>query len=240
MPKSEGEFVLDDAGDLPDYRRVSLQLRRDIIHGTFSPGTWLRLQAIANRFGISVQPVREALQVLAGEGLIDIYPNRGARVRGLNRERIIHMYEVREAMESFLSRRFAEEASLKDLEQIEELQAQHDAAMAARDVGGASRINLIFHHTINKRAGNLDALNMCERYRELAHVLFKELGPASDHFERITREHHELLAAFKNRDTVAAQRLAGEHVRSTLKTHLLLFDHAQAHHRREDVYRLSV
>src|SRR5262245_49441133 len=56
------------------YGRVAAQLRQDILDGSIASGSWLRLHAVAKRCGVSVQPVREALQQLCGEGLIEILP----------------------------------------------------------------------------------------------------------------------------------------------------------------------
>ena len=214
--------------DEPEYRRITELLRRDIVDGVIAPGAWLRLHALAPRFGVSVQPIREALQVLQGEGLIEFIPNRGARAKGIDRQRIIHIYEIREAMKSFLSRRFAEEASLSDLRKLEVLIAQHDEAIAARDVVRAAEINRLFHHTINSRSGNDEALSICDRYLELAHKLFQRVGPAPDWSDRIPKEHHALLEAFHRRDGQAAMELSARHIQSSLATHLSLIEAAGA------------
>ena len=103
------------------YRRVADRLRREILEGAIEPGSWVRMQAVADRLGVSVQPVREALQLLEGEGLVEILPNRGARVHGLDRARLFQIYEVREALESDMARRFAEDARPSELRRLEEI-----------------------------------------------------------------------------------------------------------------------
>ena len=90
------------------YQRVTNLLRNEIIGGAVPLGSRLTMTALADRFGVSVQPVREALQQLEGEGLVEIIPNVGARVRALDRNLLVHSHEIGEALETFLTRQFAE------------------------------------------------------------------------------------------------------------------------------------
>ncbi len=200
---------------LTGYRRVAAQLRQDILDGSAAPGAWLRMAAIALRCGVSVQPVREALQQLQGEGLVEIFPNRGARVRGLDRVRLLHIYEMREALESFMSRRFAEEASLSDLTRLEALQAEHDEAIAAGDLPGVSLANRAFHALINGHGGNGDVVELTARYSDLTVMLARRVGRGAAYFARVQGEHHALMDAFRRRDASAAADIGAAHVRGT-------------------------
>src|SRR5690606_5896031 len=148
----------------PGYRRVATRLRQDIVDGAIAPGQWLRLQSVAEICGVSVQPVREALQLLEGEGLVQIYPNRGAQVRGIDRRRIEHIHDIREAVESMLVRRFCEGATAADIDKLRALQDEHDACSQRLDGPGTSAANLAFHHFINSHAANPEALALVERY----------------------------------------------------------------------------
>lgn len=197
------------------YRRVAALLRQEIIDGTAPPGEWLRLQPIAERCGTSVQPVREALQQLQGEGLVDIHPNRGAQVRGLDRTRLIHIYEMREALESFMSRRFAEEATGSDLARLDAIQARHDAATDALDLLAVYHANRDFHLLINGHGGNSDVLELAARYADLTMTLARRIGRGRAYLARARREHHALIAAFRKRDASRAADIGAQHVRAT-------------------------
>jgi DNA-binding GntR family transcriptional regulator len=83
---------------------VANRLGRLITEARLEPGTPLRLQAIADRMGVSVQPVREALRMLAAEGLVTIEPHRGAFVNGLSIEEVEELYAVRMGLESLAAR----------------------------------------------------------------------------------------------------------------------------------------
>jgi DNA-binding GntR family transcriptional regulator len=212
--------------DQPGYRRVALRVRHEIVNGIVPAGGWLRLQAVAERCNVSIQPVREALQLLEGEGLVQIFPNRGAQVRGIDRQRLVHIYEIREAVESMLTRRFCEEASLSDLRYLAGLQAKHDATTTAEDAAGTSAANYAFHHFINSRSGNAEGLAIAERYYDLGRTLHQRFRMGQPAFERSRQDHHRLLDAFQRRDCVAAAEISAKHIRATVERLLASIDAA--------------
>lgn len=214
------------------YLRVTVRLRNEIVEGLIPPGSWLRMVALAERYGVSVQPVRDALQQLEGEGLVEMLPNRGARVRGIDRIRLIHIYEIREAMESFLARRFAEEASLSDIKRLEAVQQRHDDATASADIRLIGATNDQFHNLINGHGGNREALDLVIRYYGLSQILRSLYGFSRDYADRVRREHHALLDAFRRRDASAAADIGAAHVRGTRADMLSRLDAVMA---RKDV-----
>ncbi len=209
------------------YMRVAALLRAEILAGEIALGSWLRMSAIADRCGVSVQPVREALQQLEGEGLVEMIPNRGARVRELSRQRMIHNHEIGEALETFMSRRFAEEASLSDLRQLEALQRVHDVALEGDDWLAIDDANFAFHRHINGHGGNEEAVDLVTRYYGLTQAIHSTLGRAEGYKARVRAEHHALIDAFRQRDGELAARIGASHVRGTLNDVLSLFDASQ-------------
>jgi len=198
------------------YQRVTNLLRTEIIAGDIPLGGWLRMTAIAERFGVSVQPVREALQQLEGEGLVEMIPNHGARVREIDRNRLVYSHEIGEALESFLARQFAEEASLSSLRKLEALQVEHDAAIEAMDWARIDAANHAFHRFINTHGGNLEAADLIARYYGLSESLMNKQGRDAAFANRVRTEHHALLDAFRRRDPDAAAKINAQHVRGTL------------------------
>lgn len=200
----------------PGYARIASALRTMIISNELRPGEWLRLQALAARFGVSMQPVREALHILHGEGLVDLQPNRGAQVRGLDRNRLIHIYEIRAGIASIMSRRFAEEASGSEIRALERWQAGHDAAVEAGDFAEASRCNRAFHDLIYGRGGNQEALALVRRYRDLSSSVRSRIGYSAEYWVRVRQEHHALLDAIRRHDGPAAGDIGARHVLNLL------------------------
>ena len=88
----------------PTYARVCELLRKDILSGQFPPGARLKIAELSQAYGVSQMPIREALQQLQGEGLLDILPNRGASVRTVDARMVRNIYDLRGAIESMLVR----------------------------------------------------------------------------------------------------------------------------------------
>lgn len=198
------------------YMRVVDRLRADVLGDVFKPGHWLKTVELEQRYRVSAQPVREALQALAGEGLVVLTPNRGARVRELDLSRIAQVYEVREAIEATITRRFAEQASTDDIERLCAAQTHHDAAVSAGRFEAADVANLRFHDVIMRWSGNAEAISTRDRYMALSKGLRNRFGYRSDRWAEARDHHHAILAAIKNRDGVEAYLRASAHVRATL------------------------
>ena len=212
------------------YRRVADRLRREILEGAIEPGSWVRMQAVADRLGVSVQPVREALQLLEGEGLVEILPNRGARVHGLDWARLFQIYEVREALESYMARRFAEDARPSELRRLEEIQAGHEAAAAAGEMEGVALANREFHCFINTHGQNPLIIDPVSRYIDFGRMLVRMVGHEPGYLKRVVKEHRAMLAAFRKHDVSRAADLGAAHVRITREVMLARLDEVRARH----------
>jgi DNA-binding GntR family transcriptional regulator len=208
----------------PGYTRVAEGIRAMIVEGSARPGSWLRLHGLAGHFGVSVQPVREALQLLQGEGLVDIHPNRGAQVRGIDRRRFVHIYEIRAALESFMARQFADEASRSEIRALEGIQQRHDAANDASDITAILACNAQFHSHINSRGGNAEALALVQRYYGLSLSIWRRMLVREAYRSRIRAEHHALLEAFRGHDPERAAEIGLRHVFGSLQDVLTELD----------------
>ena len=197
------------------YRRVADQLRIDIVEGLWRADARLKVRDLAAHYGVSPAPIRESLQQLQGEGLVIMEPNRGARVRSINEQQIANIFEVREALESVLTAKFAAAASPHQIATLEGLQAEHDAAVENGDFPSAFALNARFHRVINTAARNPEALEVIERHLGLTRALRLEYGFTPSRMRTIQREHHQLLDAIRQGDAVAAGRIAALHVRSS-------------------------
>jgi DNA-binding GntR family transcriptional regulator len=205
--------VSDGAGTL--YRRVVDRLRIDIVEGLWRPDARLKVQELAAHYGVSPVPIRESLQQLQGEGLVVMEPNRGARVRPIDETLIINIFDVREALESFLTAKFAEHASPHQIAVLEGIQAEHDAAVTDDDFLAGFKLNARFHLFINSAARNPEALAVIDRHLSLTRALRMEVGFSVARMKTIRREHHQLLDAFRAGDGATAGRIAALHVRSS-------------------------
>ena len=203
------------AAEFSQYQRVTGRLRAEIIEGIWRPDDRLKVRDLAAHYGVSPAPVREALQVLQGEGLVVLEPNRGARVRPIDEQLLINVFDVREALESFLAAKFAVGASPHQITMLKDIQARHDAAMAREDAEAALILNRRFHDFINTAARNDEAVDVINRHIILTRALTLECGLTQARMKAVTEEHHMLIAAFQRGDDTLAHRIAANHVRSS-------------------------
>ncbi|MBV9538331.1 MAG: GntR family transcriptional regulator [Acidisphaera sp.] len=197
------------------YRRVAARLRADIISGLWKSDARLKVRDLAAHYGVSPAPIRESLQQLQGEGLVVMLPNRGARVRRIDETLIINIFDVREALEGFLTAKFAAAASPHQVALLEQMQEEHDDAVEAGDYPAAFLVNGRFHQTINGGARNPEAVAVIERHLTLTRALRLECGFSEKRMRAIQNEHRQLIAAIRDGDAQSAGRIAGLHVRSS-------------------------
>jgi DNA-binding GntR family transcriptional regulator len=195
--------------------QLAAALRHEIVTGQLAAGTRLRQVEIAQRFGVSTTPVREAFGLLQSDGLVQIDPHRGVTVFLPTIQDLIEHYEIRMALEMMA----AEKAALH-------FQAQDAPPLVAildkmRDTGYAARyveLNHQFHLSLYRLGGSSRLLAMIEELRN-ASLAYNHLYAAADvpkDAERLDREHREILAACQANDPVRAANAVRHHVQQTI------------------------
>lgn len=200
----------NDALSATTASRVADELRRRILHGELKPGQRLKIDELAARCAVSHMPVREALRELEGEGVLEVFPHRGAVIRGVDRRFIRNFYDVRAAIEGLLAERCAE---LVDAEGLRALRRYADAFDAARadDATTLVAANRRFHDAINTAADNPEAERMLAQGRVLADALRVRFGYGGGRIDTIIGEHRALVRAIERRDTAKAGEIARRH-----------------------------
>jgi DNA-binding GntR family transcriptional regulator len=191
---------------------VQQLLRNDIVSGGLPFGSRLIIEDLAIRYGVSHMPIREALRVLHGEGLVVIEPNRGARVRPIYRGFIEDVFDVRCAIETMLARRAAERRTDLHLARLRESAAKLEAMVAAGEHASVALANREFHAAINDAAGNPGALPIVDSHWLLLSALLKRYGYGEERFQRVIEEHQHLIYAIERRDAHSAMLLMGAHI----------------------------
>jgi DNA-binding GntR family transcriptional regulator len=187
-------------------------LRDEIIRGDFVPGQYLRLEEIAARFDVSTMPVREALRDLEAEGLVTIFPHRGATVTQLSADELQDIYDIRATLEEMATRLavpFVTKATLAELTSLVEQIENHIS-----DVATLVKLNHQFHLTLYAASGrrHLCELNRILRYRtqHYLHVFIVEVELG--HLPQTQGEHRAILEACKRGDAEQAAALMHDHV----------------------------
>jgi DNA-binding GntR family transcriptional regulator len=172
----------------------------------------LIIEDLAGRYGVSHMPIREALRVLHGEGLVVIEPNRGAHVRPLYRGFIEDLFDVRAAIETMLARRAAERRTPAHLAALRSAAAALEACVASGEIEAVPVANRDFHTVVNDAAGNPGALAIVDSHWLLLSALLKRYGYGEERFQRVIDEHQHLIQAIERRDAHAASMLMGAHI----------------------------
>jgi len=188
--------------------RVADDLRRRILFGELAPGQRLKIDELAALCDVSHMPIREALRELQGEGVLDVFPHRGAVIRGVDREFVVNFYDVRGAIEGMLAERCAQRA---DASTIEALTAASEAFESAVEQKARLAADRSFHYAINLGADNPQALRILVQGRVLAEALRLRFGYGGGRIEAIKHEHRALLEAIVQRDAAQAGEIARRH-----------------------------
>ena len=182
---------------MPVREQAAASLREAIITQNIKPGETLALEATAKALGVSVTPVREAFQILARDGLIELAQNRGAVVLGMSAKNIREHYEIRAALEAQACRLVCEKNA--DLTEIEHCLMLAGEALTRGDSEKYSEYNQSFHYSIWLASGNTRLLNMLS---ELWNGLSMGVKTTrSEYAAKSQTEHEKIFAALKTRDT---------------------------------------
>ncbi len=196
--------------------RVTNDLRHDIVSGVLEPGAWLKTNELAERYGVSANPVREALWRLQGEGYVVANPNQGARVRVVGDDFVRNIFEIREVLEPLIVRRFCQRATASDIARLRECAAVFAEiaarkAPAFRALDGANRA---FHAVIAEGESNTQALEDIERYAGLINATRSKLPISPVSLRQRVKQHDEIIDAVASADLELAAAVAAAHVRA--------------------------
>lgn len=199
-----------------NYHRVRDAIRRDIVRGVFAQGARLKVAELANRYGLSPAPIREALNQLEGEGLIIIRPNRGAVVRTIEPTFIQELYEIRLGLEPMLIAKCAACATPRHVKAVEAIEDVFEQAVERRDRGAIIQQNSVFHATIYQIRPNTEALRLMSRQSAVMCTIRHQYGFEEKRLPQIVEEHRALIDALRSRDSAAAEAIERQHISHSL------------------------
>ncbi len=200
---------------------VYTTIEEEILTEKLTRGTPLGEIALSNRLGVSRTPVRGALHRLAEDGLVEISPNRGAVVVGINTDDLVDIYHIRMRLEGLASGAAARRISPEDLEALESAVELAEFYIAKRDTEHLKELDTQFHSIIYKASGNrLLNKTLSELHRKIKAYRKLSLN-VPGRLEKSVTEHREILMAIKNGDAELADKLTSIHVEHALDNMLL-------------------
>jgi DNA-binding GntR family transcriptional regulator len=190
------------------------QILRSIFTGEFQGGDRLVEEEVATTMGVSRTPVREAFSELAGIGLIDVKPNRGAIVRPFGPEQIRDIYHVRWVIESEATRLATPLLAMGALEAIRFKTQQYlDQPRSVAWSAAILELDQEFHELISSNCGNTRLHEEIERYRNLVQTIRQAVGNTAHAQDAALREHMQVIDAIITRDPIAAGAAMVNHIR---------------------------
>jgi DNA-binding GntR family transcriptional regulator len=176
------------------------RLRQFILEGDVEPGARLGEVELAAQLGVSRTPVREALRALSSQGLVEILPNRGARVARWSVEDLEEIYELRVMLESHAAQRAAGRMSIADVDVLTELCEQMEACAqrgGKHDLLELSELNFRFHRGILDAADSPRLATMLASVVQIPLVMRTFVRYSPEALARSMGHHRELAAALR-------------------------------------------
>ncbi|EQB14287.1 GntR family transcriptional regulator [Novosphingobium lindaniclasticum] len=223
-PQIQPNFVADTHVPLELYERqdllvgqIAAEVARDITEGRLLPGADLNSVELASRFNTSRTPIREALMLLEKEGLVEILPRRRPRVAHISLAEIAELYDIRAVLNGFMIRKFIENASGEDLDEMDAILAKLRTEAARRDVPSFLATRTALHNFWVDRCGN-SSLQRLLRSWKMRMSVTRLGGDVSREFDRILLDNERLAIACREHDSALGVALItsmthfGEHM----------------------------
>ncbi len=182
-------------------------IRDSIISGALRPGEKVAEPELAERFGISRTPIREAFRQLESEGYLHVVPRKGAVVATFSQRDVEEFYAIKSILEGYAARRACEKLTPREIEKLQAINDRLHALAAEGDVKHFFKVHNSFHDLFVKAADN-------EKLTEMLAGLvgrFQRLRIASlsvpRRMEFSVTEHQKIIDAFKNKDAALAESL---------------------------------
>lgn len=199
--------------------RVFEELRADIMSCALQPGEEVRESELAERYGVSKSPIRDALQKLEMEGLVEIAARRGHRVSRISIADARDILDLRIILEAAAVRRIATNADDRQLQALDRFREAN-----FHSVQEFAQYNRAFHHHLSDLSGNArlsDTMkSLMENYDRLCVVSLSARRTEAEAMQTALADHNGIIDALQARNGAAAARLSGRHVDQS-RTHVL-------------------
>jgi DNA-binding GntR family transcriptional regulator len=203
--------------------QIKDELLRRILEGEYPPGERIVETRVAQEFGVSQAPVREALRELESLRLVDSEPHRGVRVRQVTTEELLEIYPVRAALEEVAAR----DATRNLKGDVADLEAELDAMLAAaeaNDLNDHAIHDVRFHRLIVEASGNRTLQELWDSLRVHARTAITPMGV--DDMQAVAESHRPVLEAIRSGRPAEAGKVLRRHIEAFAK----LVEHAEQRH----------
>ncbi len=194
------------------HQEVAVRLRQRIVEGQIAPGAKLNERELSELLNVSRTPLREALKMLAAEGLVELLPNRGAVVAQMSAQDVADTFEVIAGLEGQSGELAAQRISEAELAEIRALHFEMMAAFTRRDLPTYYRINAQIHTLINAAARNPVLAQTWRNVNARLQALRFRSNFDEAKWKRAVKEHERMVELLGARDSSGLRALLIEHL----------------------------
>ena len=194
------------------HDQVAARLRTLLIEGRIAPGAKLNERELSELLRVSRTPLREAIKLLAAEGLVDLLPNRGAVAVKLTETDILNTFEVLAGLEAMSGEFAAERITDDELTHIRAMHFEMLAAFTRRDLSNYYRLNALIHAAINDAAKNPVLTTTYKGINARVQSLRFRTNQNEAKWKRAVQEHETMVQALGAHDGAAMRKVLVEHL----------------------------
>lgn len=209
---------MKESGDKYSLRgKVYDRIREDILNGVYEEHEELKEATLGEKMGVSRTPVREALRQLELEGLVEIIPNKGARVTGITKKDIEDIYQIRYLLEGLSARWATEYITEEQIEKMEETLYLTEFHAKKGNFTQVYELDSQFHELMYEASGSKMLNHILTDFHMYVTRIRRTSLALDNRSKNSTEEHRAILDAIKARDAQKAEECAHNHVKSTIK-----------------------
>lgn len=198
------------------HEQVAHRLRQMLVENRIAPGAKLNERALAEELNVSRTPLREAIKMLAAEGLVELLPNRGAIAVELTEDDVLHTFEVMAGLETQSGELAAKRITDAELAEIKAMHYEMMAAYTRRDLPAYYRLNAAIHAAINAAAKNPVLTATYKQVNARLQALRFRSNQDGDKWRAAVKEHELMVEALSARDPVAMRAVLANHLGNKL------------------------
>jgi DNA-binding GntR family transcriptional regulator len=186
--------------------RIVESIRNAIVNGQLPSGTRIAEPELADKFGISRTPIREAFRQLESEGFISVVPRKGAIVASLSAQDVSNFYDLKMVLEGYAARCAAKTLDAGDISKMETVNRQLETASHKKDLRRILDLHNEFHDIFLRACGN-EKLHAIVQNMVMQFQRFRLILATPGRVEGSIRQHEEIIEAFRRRDPDLAEEL---------------------------------
>ena len=196
------------------HEQVAQRLRQMLVEGRIAPGAKLNERELAELLAVSRTPLREAIKMLAAEGLVELLPNRGAIAVSLTEADVLNTFEVMAGLEGMAGELAAQRITAAELAEIQAMQFEMMAAYTRKDLSAYYGINSRIHASISAAAKNPVLSTVYNQVNARLQALRFRSNQDGEKWKRAVKEHEKMIEALAAHDGAGMREVLQQHLRN--------------------------